>query len=112
MPQASSLLYIGVKGSVLALDRTTGTVVWRTRLKGSGFVNAVLDDGQLYATTQGQVFRLDPATGKVVWNNALPGMGLGLVTIATTASTQAVFMREKQKRDEEAAAAAAAGAGS
>lgn len=104
MPQ-TNVIYIGVKGSVLALDRATGTELWRTKLKGD-FVNVVLDGGQLYATTQGEISRLDPASGQVVWTNALRGMGLGLVTIATAGSSQITPMQEKM--NQEAAAANAA----
>jgi len=105
MPQ-TSLVYIGVKGSVLALDRATGTEVWRTKLKGGGFVNVVLDQGQLYATVQGEVFRLDPASGQIAWNNSLSGLGLGLVTIGTSVSPQAVSMQENQQQEQAAATAA------
>ena len=59
MPQ-SSHIHIGIKGCVLALDRATGQTVWSTRLKGSDFVNLVLEDGALYAANKGEMFCLDP----------------------------------------------------
>ena len=34
-------IYIGLKGAVLALDRDSGQIVWRTELKGRDFVNVV-----------------------------------------------------------------------
>ncbi|SPE42834.1 Pyrrolo-quinoline quinone [Candidatus Sulfopaludibacter sp. SbA3] len=104
MPQAN-VIYLGVKGSVVALDRATGTEVWRTRLKGSGFVNCVLEQGQLYATTRGEIFRLDPTNGQIVWNNPLSGLGLGLVTVGTAVPSQAVPMEEKRRQEQQAAAA-------
>jgi outer membrane protein assembly factor BamB len=107
----NGMLYIGVKGTVLALDRATGQEVWRTRLKSSGFVNVALDGREIYATTYGEVFRLDPASGAICWNNELPGLGRGLITIAAAASQQAISIREKQRREEEAAAAAVTAAG-
>ena len=106
---AKTSVFIGIKGTVLALDRATGQEVWRSKLKGSSFVNIILDGGELYATTQGEVFRLDPTSGAIRWNNPLPGLGHGLITVATSANQQAITMREKQRQDE-AAAAAAAGA--
>ncbi|HYM07481.1 MAG TPA: PQQ-binding-like beta-propeller repeat protein [Terriglobales bacterium] len=106
----TSLLFIGIKGTALALDRATGQEVWRSKLKGSSFVNVVLDSGELYATTEGEVFRLDPASGAICWNNRLPGLGHGLVTVAQSGNQQAITMREKQQQDEAAAAAAAAAA--
>ena len=103
------MVFIGIKGTVLALDGATGQEVWRSKLKGSSFVNVILDGAELYATTQGEVFRIDRAGGAILWNNALPGLGHGLVTIATSTNQQAITMREKQRQDEAAAAAAAAG---
>ncbi len=105
----NKLIYIGIKGAVLALDRATGQTVWQSNLVGGDFVNVVLDNGELYAATKGEVFRLDPRSGDVHWQNKLPGMGRGLVTFASATGQQAIPIREKQQRDE-AAAAAAAGA--
>ena len=104
----TGLIFIGIAGNVVALDRATGQEMWRTRLKGD-FVNVVLQDGDLYATTSGELFCLDPTTGSIRWQNPLKGLGRGLVTIATPAGQQAIVMREKTQRDEAAAAAATAG---
>jgi outer membrane protein assembly factor BamB len=107
----SELVFIGIKGSVLALNRTTGEQVWATHLKGSDFVNVVLDNGQILATCQGEVFCLEPLTGEGVWQNPLKGFGTGLATIATEDSvrhTLTSVLAEKRRRDQEAAAAAAA----
>jgi outer membrane protein assembly factor BamB len=101
----TNLVFIGVKGTVVALDRATGGDVWRSELKGKDFVNVVLQDGDLYATTKGELFRLDPVNGKILWQNPLKGLGWGLITIASSGSQQAVIMREKGQRDEAAAAA-------
>jgi outer membrane protein assembly factor BamB len=103
-----NVVFIGIAGSVLALDRATGEEVWRTSLKGSDFVNVVLEAGDLYATTKGEIFCLDAATGAIRWRNALKGLGLGLVTIATPAGQQVVPSQEKRRRDEAAAASTAA----
>ncbi|HEV3199168.1 MAG TPA: PQQ-binding-like beta-propeller repeat protein [Bryobacteraceae bacterium] len=105
------MVFIGIKGTVVALDRATGQEVWRTTLKGD-FVNVVLQDGDLYATAVGELFCLDPASGAIRWHNGLKGMGRGLITIATAGNQQIPVMREKQQQDEAAAAAASsAGAG-
>ena len=39
------MVFIGIKGTVLALDRATGQEVWRSKLKGASFVNVILDGG-------------------------------------------------------------------
>jgi outer membrane protein assembly factor BamB len=104
----TSLIFIGIAGNVIALDRGTGQEVWRTPLKGGDFVNVVLLDGALYATAKGELFCLDPVTGNLRWQNALKGLGRGLVTIASSEGQQTVVMREKQQQDEAAAAASSA----
>ncbi len=76
------LLYLGIKGTVIAIDRRTGAEQWRTPLKGMEFVNLFLDDDSLYATVRGEVFCLDPRDGRILWNNPLKGLGWGLITIA------------------------------
>jgi len=105
----TNLLFIGIAGTVVALDRSTGGELWRSKL-GGDFVNVTLQDGDLYAAAKGELFCLDPATGKVRWQNALKGLGRGLITIATSGSQQTVMMREKKQRDESATGAAASAA--
>jgi len=78
-------LYIGIRGTVLAIDRATGQEVWTSSLKGAEFVNVVLDGGQLFAASKGRLYCLDPATGRILWENGLTGMGWGLVSIAQSA---------------------------
>jgi outer membrane protein assembly factor BamB len=96
----TDLVFIGIKGHALALDRATGHEVWRTKLKGGDFVNVVLQGHDLLATADGEVFCLDPATGHVRWNNELKGLGFGLITVAVSGSSQAPAAREKQRQDE------------
>jgi outer membrane protein assembly factor BamB len=109
--KTSDLVFIGIKGSVLALDRATGQQVWATHLKGSDFVNVVIQDGAVLASCYGEIFCLDPLTGDALWHNPLKGFGLGLATIATeynAGSGNAPALAEKQRRDAAASAAAAA----
>ncbi len=75
------LIYVGLKGSVAALDRSTGIQRWRTRLKGGQFVSLVGDGARIYAATMGETFCLDPVTGSVLWRNTMPGMGLGVASL-------------------------------
>ncbi len=106
----SDFVFIGIKGSVIALNRRTGQQAWATHLKGSGFVNVVLDDDVVLATCSGEVFCLEPMSGKGLWHNPLKGFGLGLATVATEKSSavgNTMAQAEQQRRDEAAAAAAA-----
>ena len=111
--KTSDLLFIGIKGSVVALNRATGEQVWATHLKGSDFVNVTVEGGQVIATCYGEVFCLDPLSGAGLWNNRLKGLGTGLATIASedsVRSTLTAVLAEKHRRDQEAAASAGAAA--
>ncbi len=105
-------LILGIKGTVLALDRATGQELWRTPLRGMSFVNVILEGEQVLATTRGEIYCLDKA-GTVLWHNPLKGLGQGLVTIGTeTGSTQVVACAEKLHQQAAAAAAVTAGGAS
>ena len=106
--KTSDLVFIGIKGSVVALNRATGEQVWATHLKGSDFVNVVVQEGTVLASCYGEIFCLDPLTGNARWHNPLKGFGLGLATIATepnAGSGNAPALAEKQRRDAAAASA-------
>jgi glucose dehydrogenase len=109
----SDLIFIGISGTVLALDRVTGKQMWATGLKRTGFVNVILQDEAVLACCYGEVFCLDALTGNAKWHNPLKGFGRGLATIATEScpgSGNRLVLAERHRRDEEEAAAAA-GAG-
>jgi outer membrane protein assembly factor BamB len=101
-------LFIGIKGTVLALDRATGETVWESPLKAGDFVNVVLDGAELYASTRGEVYRLDPVTGRILWKNELVGKGWGMVTIAQAPDGNRSAMEEKRQQDAAAAASTTA----
>lgn len=81
----ASLVYVGIRGRVVALSRATGEEVWRTPLKGAGFVQVTRDEDYVFATTRGEIHCLSPATGQVIWTNALKGLGFDLATVASDA---------------------------
>ena len=105
MASGSETIYVGIKGTVVAIDRTTGETRWSTELKGSDFVNVTLQSGDLFASCRGRLYRLDPDTGAIQWCNELPGLGWGIVTIA--GASQVPAGEVKRRRDAQAAAAAA-----
>ena len=69
--KTSELAFIGIKGSVVALIRATGEQVWATHLKGSYFVNVVVQDGTVLASCYGGIFCLDP-----VWSKSSCGLSV------------------------------------
>jgi outer membrane protein assembly factor BamB len=97
------LIYLGVRGYVVALERNNGQEIWRTALKGYDFVNLVIDGNDLLATARGEIFCLDRATGQVRWNNPLRGMGYGIICIASP-NAQAALAAESHSRAQAAAA--------
>ena len=99
----SGTIFIGIAGTVVALDRTIGGEVWRCELKGRDFVNVTVQDGDLYASAEGELFCLDSSTGNIRWRNPLKGLGWGLITIASSYSRQSIVMQEKRQRDQSAA---------
>lgn len=99
--RTSELLFIGIRGTVLALHRRNGQIIWQTELAGWDFVNLVLDGDDLLATARGEISCLDPATGRVRWTNPLRGYGHGLISIATegrSTSVSAVAVAEETRR--------------
>jgi len=113
MPSSKSI-YLGVKGSVVAVNSATGEQLWATPLKGTDFVNVVLDGDQLFAATRGEIFCLEPKSGRICWHNPLKGYGLGLIASAGEGLPQTFFAslaEEKRRRDQQAAAASSAAVG-
>jgi outer membrane protein assembly factor BamB len=104
--KTSDLVFVGIRGSVIALDRATGQQVWTTRLKGYDFVNVVLEGELLFASSYGEMFCLESQTGRVRWHNPLKGFGVGLSAIATGMSgcgANASVLAEKDRLDKQAA---------
>lgn len=104
-----NLLYVGIRGSVVALHRDTGEIAWRTHLKGAEFVNLIVDGDHIYATTYGEAFCLDARSGQSLWHNRLKGLGLGLASLATPDDLRtgvAALLAEKRRQDDASSSAA------
>lgn len=104
----AGIVYVGLKASVIALDRRTGSQVWQTPLKGgvgrsTSFVTLHRDGDILYAAVGGELWALDPKSGTVLWHNPLKGFGYGIasilgdtegVTSSTTSAAAADYVRQ------------------
>ena len=77
MATVEQLIFVGLNGYAVALDRDTGEIVWSNNEMKSGYVTLLLDGDRLIASTNGYIFCLDPLTGKILWNNPLKGYGMG-----------------------------------
>jgi outer membrane protein assembly factor BamB len=116
--KATDHVYAGIKGSVLALSRTDGSVVWQARLKGSSYValaSMAPTDTEILASTNGEVFCLDAATGALRWHNPLRGWGTGLTFLMVPGAApdpqtgqMAEFVRRAEAQRAASASAAAA----
>ena len=81
-----SLVFVGTRDVVLALDEQSGEVVWRQSIPGhvaGGILTLHWDGAVLLAATGGEVSRLDPRTGDLLWHNKLSGLGWGVVAFAS-----------------------------
>lgn len=110
---ASELLFVGIKGHVVALEAYDGTERWRTKLVGNDFVSVASDGDRLYAAARGEVFCLDRTTGTVLWRNGMKGLGWGLASLlppgALTTGGE-TLARAQQRAEAQRRAAAAHGA--
>jgi outer membrane protein assembly factor BamB len=85
------LIFVGLNGYALALNRDTGEIVWSNDQMKSGYVSLLLDGDRLVASTNGYIYCLSPLTGEILWNNPLKGYGMGAPTALVSvrgASTQ------------------------
>ena len=80
MVTVEQLIFVGLNGYAIALDRDSGEIVWSNDQMKSGYVTLLLDGDRLIASTNGYIFCLDPLTGEVRWNNPLKGYGMGAPT--------------------------------
>ena len=105
------LVFIGLKGYVLALHRDSGEIVWSNDQLKSGYVTLLLDGDQLIVSTNGYIYCLDPGTGKIRWHNPLKGYGSGAPTslISTRGqSSQQALIEMAAAQAQQAAAASGA----
>ena len=79
----SDLIFVGLNGYALALDRDTGEIVWYNNKLNSGYVSLLLDGDRLIVSTNGYMFCLDPFTGEILWNNPLKGYGTGPASLVS-----------------------------
>ena len=69
------LIFIGLNGYAVALDRNTGEIVWYNDQMKSGYVTLLLDGDRLIASTNGYIYCLDPRNGRILWHNPMTGYG-------------------------------------
>ncbi|MFK8010808.1 MAG: PQQ-binding-like beta-propeller repeat protein [Marinicellaceae bacterium] len=83
-----SHLYLGIKGSVVCIEKSSGKELWSTKLKSMHITNIICLSGQIFAYTKGHLFCIDKDFGKIIWENSLPGYGYGPCIFATENNNQ------------------------
>ena len=78
------LIFVGLNGYALALNRITGEEVWRNNQLNSGFTTLLLDGDRLIVSTNGYLYCLNPLNGEMIWENALSGLGTGITDLIST----------------------------
>jgi outer membrane protein assembly factor BamB len=105
------LVFVGLNGYAVALDRDTGEIVWSNNDLKSGYVTLLLDGDRLVVSTNGYIFCLDPLTGQVLWNNRMSGYGSGTPTALVSVRGQGSQTVIQQATEATAASQRAAAAG-
>lgn len=94
------LIFVGLNGYAVALDRDTGEVVWSNDRMHGGYVTLLLDGNRLIVSTNGYLYCLDPLTGEILWHNPMKGYGSGPPTSLLSvrgASSQAVVQQTSKR---------------
>lgn len=111
MHTIDQLVFVGLNGYAVALDRDTGEIVWSNDQMKSGYVTLLLDGDRLIVSTNGYLYCLDPLTGEIRWHNRMSGYGSGTPTAITSVrgrSSQTLVQQAVEKMAAEAAATVAA----
>lgn len=112
MRSIDQLVFVGLNGYAVALDRDTGEIVWSNDELKSGYVTLLLDGDRLIVSTNGYLFCLDPLTGRVLWDNRMSGYGAGTPTALVSVrgqGSQTVTQQAAQATAQRAASANHAG---
>src|SRR6516164_2930765 len=85
--RTENMVFVGLNGRVVALDRDSGKIRWRWQAtKSGGYMTLLPDRDRLVVSSGGYIYCLDPATGEELWDNPLTGFGVGVAALATIRS--------------------------
>ena len=105
----NDVLYVGMKGNVVALDKRTGQEVWRTKLGGYDLVNILVEEELIFAYAKGHVYCLS-FKGQVLWDNGMPGLGYSMALLASYQSSGQDAAVMKHVKAQQAAASSSSSA--
>jgi outer membrane protein assembly factor BamB len=90
------LVFIGLNGYVVALNRDTGEIVWSNDQMKSGYVTILVDGDRLIVSTNGYIYCLDPLNGEILWHNPMKGYGMGTPTALASVRGQVIDLLIQQ----------------
>jgi outer membrane protein assembly factor BamB len=92
------LIFVGLNGYAVALDRDSGEIVWSNDKMHSGYVTLLLDGDRLIVSTDGYIYCLDPMTGEILWHNPMKGYGMATPTslISVRGSSSQTILQQAQ----------------
>ena len=107
------LIFVGLNGYAVALNRDTGAIVWSNDQMRRGYVTLLLDGDRLIVSTNGYIYCLDPLTGRILWDNPLKGYGFGTPTslVSVRGSSDATVMQQAAEETERSSDSGAGNAG-
>lgn len=91
-------LFVGLGKRVIALEKTTGREVWEwtcPRAFGQN-VTMLVEEGDVFVSANGYIYCLDGNNGRQKWENPLKGRGVGISSLATTASNNIGELQAKR----------------
>ena len=112
MVMMCEVAYMGVKGTVVAVDVATGKERWRTYVRSSTITNVAPCDKVVLVYAKGHLFGLDKENGRILWENQLEGLGYGYGIIGVEGGQSAAATSAAAQQQQAAAASGAAVAAS
>ncbi|MCC6153610.1 MAG: PQQ-binding-like beta-propeller repeat protein [Candidatus Hydrogenedentes bacterium] len=106
------LVFVGLNGYALALNRYSGEIVWSNDKMKSGYVTMLLDGDRLIVSTNGYIYCLNPYDGEIIWHNPLKGYGMAAPTSLVSVrgqNAQEVIMQAASAIDVSSSTGASAG---
>ncbi len=104
------LIFVGLNGYAVALDRDTGQMVWTNNEMKRGYVTFLLDGDRLIVSSNGYIYCLEPLTGRIIWNNPMKGYGFAPASLCSVrGSSDAAVVSQAHAIAAQAAAASGQG---
>ncbi len=103
------MVFVGLNGYILALQRDTGDILWQWETQTwKGYVTLLVDRDRIVASVNGYMYCLDALTGEQLWHNPLSGYGTGVASVATSGQSALGALQAQASQAVEASGAAAA----